>query len=118
MIRRPPRSTLFPYTTLFRSLLQQGRFVADVVYFYGEDSNITALFGAKSPEIPVGYNFDYINADALVHLLTVQNGELATASGMRYRVLALDPFSQHMSLPVLRKIRSEEIGRASCRERV
>src|SRR5256885_7181489 len=24
MIRRPPRSTLFPYTTLFRSLGQQG----------------------------------------------------------------------------------------------
>src|SRR5258708_20722732 len=28
MIRRPPRSTLFPYTTLFRSMMQQmaGRF--------------------------------------------------------------------------------------------
>src|SRR2546430_7721520 len=25
MIRRPPRSTLFPYTTLFRSLLRQQR---------------------------------------------------------------------------------------------
>src|SRR2546430_8783276 len=25
MIRRPPRSTLFPYTTLFRSLAAQGR---------------------------------------------------------------------------------------------
>src|SRR5437867_12907074 len=25
MIRRPPRSTLFPYTTLFRSLLTMGR---------------------------------------------------------------------------------------------
>src|SRR3712207_8238830 len=25
MIRRPPRSTLFPYTTLFRSLRLQGR---------------------------------------------------------------------------------------------
>src|SRR2546430_13857404 len=25
MIRRPPRSTLFPYTTLFRSLLQEAR---------------------------------------------------------------------------------------------
>src|SRR5205823_10458381 len=24
MIRRPPRSTLFPYTTLFRSLLRSG----------------------------------------------------------------------------------------------
>src|ERR1022692_4839753 len=25
MIRRPPRSTLFPYTTLFRSVAQRGR---------------------------------------------------------------------------------------------
>src|SRR3712207_6934711 len=25
MIRRPPRSTLFPYTTLFRSILEQHR---------------------------------------------------------------------------------------------
>src|SRR2546426_5948813 len=25
MIRRPPRSTLFPYTTLFRSLLEEGQ---------------------------------------------------------------------------------------------
>src|SRR2546429_6087610 len=25
MIRRPPRSTLFPYTTLFRSMLRNGR---------------------------------------------------------------------------------------------
>src|SRR3712207_7894743 len=27
MIRRPPRSTLFPYTTLFRSLGPKGRYV-------------------------------------------------------------------------------------------
>src|SRR5258706_671426 len=25
MIRRPPRSTLFPYTTLFRSVIREGR---------------------------------------------------------------------------------------------
>src|SRR5690348_17553149 len=25
MIRRPPKSTLFPYTTLFRSVVQEGR---------------------------------------------------------------------------------------------
>src|SRR5206468_5705967 len=29
MIRRPPRSTLFPYTTLFRSPGRQGRHAAD-----------------------------------------------------------------------------------------
>src|SRR2546430_4194883 len=28
MIRRPPRSTLFPYTTLFRSALETGRLFA------------------------------------------------------------------------------------------
>src|SRR3712207_919568 len=28
MIRRPPRSTLFPYTTLFRSLLREGEGLA------------------------------------------------------------------------------------------
>ena len=94
-------------TYLARSsyLLQQGRFDADIVYFYGEDTNLTALFGKKGPEIPDGYNFDYINADALVHVLTCENGQLVTPSGMRYRVLALDPHSRHMSLPVLRKIR-------------
>src|SRR2546422_8047979 len=27
MIRRPPRSTLFPYTTLFRSLMEDGRVI-------------------------------------------------------------------------------------------
>src|SRR5437667_3428928 len=31
MIRRPPRSTLFPYTTLFRSRLRVGRHPADSV---------------------------------------------------------------------------------------
>jgi hypothetical protein len=94
-------------TYLARSsyLLQQGRFDADIAYFYGEDSNLTALFDKKGPDIPEGYNFDYFNADALVHVLTFTDGQIATPSGMRYRVLALDPHSQHMSLPVLRKIR-------------
>src|SRR3712207_7000249 len=31
MIRRPPRSTLFPYTTLFRSAADQGALVAVTV---------------------------------------------------------------------------------------
>src|SRR5258708_21496744 len=31
MIRRPPRSTLFPYTTLFRSVLQPGAGIAPAV---------------------------------------------------------------------------------------
>ncbi len=97
-----------PWTTyLARSsyMLQQGKFVADVLYFYGEDSNITALFGAKPPDIPTGYDFDFINADAILHRLSAEGGRITTTSGMSYAVLALDANSRHMSLPVLRKIR-------------
>src|SRR3712207_6849076 len=35
MIRRPPRSTLFPYTTLFRSVLRDAGATALVVYDAG-----------------------------------------------------------------------------------
>src|SRR2546430_5774932 len=37
MIRRPPRSTLFPYTTLFRSRGKQGRLVLEVQQHRGND---------------------------------------------------------------------------------
>ena len=85
-------------------LLQQGKFGADLIYFYGEDSNLTAIFDKKSPDVPAGYGFDYVNADALIHELHVMNGRIETKSGMSYRVLGLDPYSEHMSLPVLRAI--------------
>ena len=85
-------------------MLQQGKFVADILYFYGEDSNLTAIFSNSAPSLPAGYNFDYINADGLIHEIRAANGALTTQSGMTYRLLALDPYSQHMSLPVLRAI--------------
>ncbi len=96
-----------PWTTyLARSsyLLQQGKFVADVVYYYGEDNNITSLFGKKLPAVPEGYNYDFINPDALIHLLSVKDGKLVTPSGMSYRLLVLDSNAIRMSLPVLKKI--------------
>jgi len=85
-------------------LLQQGRFYADLVYFYGEDSNLTAIFADKSPNVPAGYGFDYINADGLIHELSAAGGRIKTSGGMSYRMLGLDPYSRHMSLPVLRAI--------------
>ena len=87
-------------------LLQQGHFAADVIYYYGEDSNLTALFNSRAPDIPEGYGFDYINADGLIHELSATDGAIRTRSGMNYRLLALDPNSKHMSLPVLRAIYS------------
>ena len=86
-------------------MLQQGKFVADIIYYYGEDNNITALYGQKLPLIPEGYNYDFVNADALVNLLSSEKGLITTESGMEYKVLALDSNSRYMTLPVIRKIR-------------
>ncbi|MFV8341020.1 glycosyl hydrolase [Flavobacterium sp. XS2P39] len=85
-------------------MLQQGKFVADIIYYYGEDNNITSLFGKKQPNIPVGYNYDFVNADALLNVLSVKDGQIVTPSGMHYKVLALDANSQQMTLKVAVKI--------------
>jgi len=86
-------------------MLQQGQFVADVLYVYGEDNNITALFGDRLPDIPEGYNYDFINAGAIGRVLSVENNRLVTPGGTEYRLLALDSSTQYMSLPVLNKIK-------------
>jgi hypothetical protein len=100
----PEAHTWIDYLARTSFMLQQGHFGADLIYFYGEDSNLTAIFANKSPDVPAGYGFDYVNADALIHELTASNGRISTKSGMSYRVLGLDPYSEQMSLPVLRAI--------------
>src|SRR5947209_9012432 len=44
MIRRPPRSTLFPYTTLFRSLERRGRDQRLELPFLESGLGVEALF--------------------------------------------------------------------------
>src|SRR5258706_1574778 len=48
MIRRPPRSTLFPYTTLFRSSLFAGtdESPGEVLYFQGRQFKIVRGMGS------------------------------------------------------------------------
>src|SRR3712207_1170614 len=53
MIRPPPRSTLFPYTTLFRSL--EGRGEGDVVaYAHADGRRYHLLLGYEHLEVAVG----------------------------------------------------------------
>jgi hypothetical protein len=94
-------------TYLARSsyMLQQGEFIADVAYLYGEGNNITALFGQELPDVPDGYEYDFVNADALTHVFSVKKGTLTTEGGMSYKVLVLDKSTSQMTLPVLQKIR-------------
>ena len=75
------------------AMMQAGRNVADILLYYGEDTNATAQYGGEYlsylPKIPVGYNFDYANPDALLNAVRPEGGCLVTESGQRYRVLVL-----------------------------
>lgn len=82
-------------------MLQQGRYVADVAYFIGEDT--PKMTGVRNPEIPRGYSYDYVNAEVLMSAKAV-NGKLVLASGMEYSVLVL-PKIETMRPELLAKIR-------------
>lgn len=86
-------------------LLQQGRYHADVAFFYGEEASITALYGQRENDAaPARNGYDYVNADMLLNQIRVQDGALITDSGMRYRVLQLGGSSSRMTLRLLRRL--------------
>src|SRR2546422_6061611 len=53
MIRRPPRSTLFPYTTLFRSALEQGNCGLQLVLALALHTHLLALDLRLDFQLPV-----------------------------------------------------------------
>lgn len=94
------------YLARSSQMLQEGRYVADVAYFYGEERNLTELFRlGPNTDVPSGYRYDYINPEALLTLLSVRDGRLVTPSGMDYRVLYVPGHVTRWSLPALRKLR-------------
>lgn len=86
-------------------MLQQGRYVADLAYFYGEEAPITGVWGGD-PQLPLpeGHGYDFVNADVVRNLLRVEDGMLVTPSGMRYAALYLGGRSSRMTLPVARRL--------------
>lgn len=85
-------------------MLRQGEHVSDILWYYGEDNNITGLYSHSFPEIPEGYDFDFINPDALLSEISVQGGKAVTGNGKEYKVICLDRNCTRMSLEVLKKI--------------
>lgn len=86
-------------------LLQQGRNVADVAYFYGEEAPLTALFAKAVPgDLPSANAFDFVNPDVLLNQLSNDGPDLVAKSGARYKALYLGGSSARMSLAVLQRI--------------
>lgn len=85
-------------------MLQQGRNVADILYYYGEDDVVTSLFAHRHPEIPACYNYDYLNKEALLNLITYDGQHFVTPSGNQYQVLIIDKNCIHVSAEVQQKL--------------
>ncbi len=82
-------------------MLQQGLNVADVAYYIGENTPI--MTGSMVPELPQGYNFDFINSEVLIRDLKVVDGRFVLPHGVSYRILVL-PRQKRMRPEVLQKL--------------
>ena len=144
MIRRPPRSTLFPYTTLFRSpdfnirLEKRVNLNANEIYldiFTFKDNKIVAVevkYKTKNLQVKVNeekFSLKDQNAqdqgrcDFIKDISRLENAALGCDStGF---VIFLTNDESYWTMPVHeyenpqdKDFRIQEIGRASCRERV
>ena len=85
-------------------LLQQGTSVADILWYYGEDTNVTAEYSVSLPDVPENYAYDFASPHILLNCLYVRDGMAITETGQGYKVIALGSHTQTMSIEILRKL--------------
>ena len=102
------------YMARTSSLLAQGENVADILVYYGEDTNITARYGIHSFTVPAGYNYDFINPTGLFDI-RVKNGRIVAPSGVSYAVLCVDTGRQPASAEVTARLEAlKQAGAVVC----
>jgi (4-O-methyl)-D-glucuronate---lignin esterase len=107
-----PNSTWWPKSAAFLAyinrcqfLLQQGLFVADACYYYGDHvPNFAQLKRIDPARVLPGYDYDVATEDCVLDRMSVRDGRLVLPDGMSYRVLVL-PNRDRIALPVLRKLK-------------
>ena len=93
------------YINRVQSVVQQGKFVADVLYYYGDHvPNIAVNKGFNKAGALPGYDYDVCNEEILL-LLKVKDGKIVVPGGIEYSVLVL-PDHKVLSLAVLEKVKS------------
>src|SRR3712207_7447711 len=103
MIRRPPRSTLFPYTTLFRSRLADARAEAEV-----DDAHVVLLLVGDRP-VDGGHRAARRADAVVVEHLEVDDVRLGRDADVR---LAVALGGRAVAGRDARHARAVEIGRA------
>src|SRR5256885_7440695 len=102
MIRRPPRSTLFPYTTLFRSAVAESRWRhnrGEVVQPYAGDrgrGNVAARADRKSTRL----NSSHLVISYAVFCLKKKKKKLYISYVNSYNIRLLSHATQMTNIPV------------------
>jgi hypothetical protein len=84
-------------------LLQQGNFVGDVAFYYGDKAPNFVNPKHIPPSLGFGYDYDVVNTDIILNRMQVKNGRIYLPHGQYYEVLVL-PNEQQINPDVLRKI--------------
>ncbi|MCX6877928.1 MAG: glycosyl hydrolase [Verrucomicrobia bacterium] len=93
------------YLTRCSHLLRQGHFVADVLYYSGDEAPNFVPPKTIDPARGFGYDYDVCNTEILLTRLSVKDGRMVLPDEMSYRVLVL-PDQKTMPLEVLGKIKT------------
>ena len=80
-------------------LLQQGNFVGDVLFFYGEEAPNFIDHNANLKKLGFGYDYDGLNTDVLLNKLEVVNGKFTLPNGASYELLVM-PDTDALSIAV------------------
>ncbi|MBD3384678.1 glycoside hydrolase family 2, partial [candidate division KSB1 bacterium] len=91
------------YLSRCQFLLQQGLFVADVCYYYGDDVPNFVPLKSIDPSLGFGYDYDMINTEVLLQRMSFDNGRFVLPDGMSYRILVL-PEQNRIRPAVLQKL--------------
>jgi hypothetical protein len=84
-------------------LLQQGNFVGDVAFYYGDRAPNFVTPKHVNPSLGSGYDYDVVNSEAILKFMRVQNGQIRLPHGQAYEVLVL-PHEDEVNLDVLKKL--------------
>src|SRR2546430_16834932 len=100
MIRRPPRSTLFPYTTLFRSRDVRARSESELAALTRARLGALLAHGATTIEVKSGYGLDCETELRQLRVIARLLRALPPAPASTLLPVPLVP-ARHRGLPVL-----------------
>ena len=99
----PKAKPFLDYLARCSFLLQQGLFVGDVCYYYGDQGFNFVPPKHVDPSLGFGYDYDVVNREVILTRMQVRDGRLVLPDGMSYALLVL-PEREDIDLDVLQKL--------------